>query len=297
MPKRDRSCNNIQKLYNYLKEINHIKSLLDINYKNFNIYIIITIEYVNYLQNILNNLEFNKLNNYQKKLLIIQQYKLQLDYFINIIYKKIVKKIGLKQFINISKNNAVSIFSSIDNYNHQYIVIINNDTTFSLFELARFILNNISINFNEFINSNYYKNIYDLLDYSLQRKGNNCSKCKAYFEYIVSYKIRKIPCACCPKIKIAKTCIKDIQTKLINNNTNLSDKLIININKKINEVENFIKNKLKSYEEIQTVHLLKLQKDFNIYTLDSYINILNNINKKFINLDNDYSTLEELLYS
>ena len=297
MPKRDRSCNKMLELDTYLNDINHIKSLLNIKHINSVVHITITQEYINYLQNILTNLYFDKLNNYQKKLLIIQKYKLQLDYFINIVYKKVVKQIGLIQFINISKNNAVSIFSSIDTYNHPYIVIINNDTTFSLFELARFILNNISINFNNNIINNYYQHVYDLLDYSLQRKGNNCSKCKAYFEYIVSYKIRKIPCACCPMIKIAKTCIKDIQTKLINNSNNLSDKIIISIRHKINEVEDFIKNKLKSYEDIQTVHLLKLQKDFHIYTLESYINTLNNINKQLVNLNNDYSSLEELLYS
>ena len=298
MPKRDRSCNKMLELDTYLNDINHIKSLLNIKYINSVVHITITPEYINYLQNILTNLYFDKLNNYQKKLLIIQKYKLQLDYFLNIVYKKVVKQIGLIQFINISKNNAVSIFSSIDNYNHQYIVIINNGATFSLFDLARFILNNISINFNNNnIINNYYQHVYDLLDYSLQRKGNNCSKCKAYFEYIVSYKIRKIPCACCPLIKIAKTYIKEIQTNLINNSNNLSDKLIISISHKINEVEDFIKNKLKSYEEIQTVHLLKLQKDFHIYTLKSYINILNDINNQLVNLDNDYSTLEELLYS
>ena len=298
MPKRDRSCNKMLELDTYLNDINHIKSLLNIKYINSVVHITITPEYINYLQNILTNLYFDKLNNYQKKLLIIQKYKLQLDYFLNIVYKKVVKQIGLIQFINISKNNAVSIFSSIDNYNHQYIVIINNGATFSLFDLARFILNNISINFNNNnIINNYYQHVYDLLDYSLQRKGNNCSKCKAYFEYIVSYKIRKIPCACCPLIKIAKTYIKEIQTNLINNSNNLSDKLIISISHKINEVEDFIKNKLKSYEQIQTVHLLKLQKDFHIYTLQSYINILNDINKQLVNLDNDYSILEELLYS
>ena len=299
-PKRNRCCNEILKLDKYLNDINNIKSLLNIKHINSVVHITITQEYINYLQNILINVYFDKLNNYQKKLLIIKKYKLQLDYFINIVYKKVVKKIRLIKFINFSKNNAVNIFSSIDAYNHPYIVIIINNTTFSLFKLAKFILNNISINFNfnNNIINNHYQHVYDLLDYSLQRKGNNCSKCKAYFDYIVSYnKIRKIPCTCCPMIKIVKTCIKDIKTKLINNSNNLSDKLIISIRHKINEVEDFIKNKLKSYEEIQTVHLLKLQKDFHIYILKSYINTLNDINKQLVNLNNDYSLLEELLYS
>ena len=300
MPKRERICNDKFELQKYIDDIEYIKQLLQLNYQlNNKLYIIITPDYIHYLQNLVKNEYIQHLNNYKKKLFIIKQYKLQLDYFINIIYKQIVSQYELKNFTNLSKNDKVSLFTAIDNYEHNFIVIIYENNTFCISDLAKLILNQICINNLEItINIDFNNDIYKTFDHCFQSKGNNCSKCKAYFDYIISYpsKIRKLSCQCCPLIKNIKNIIIDLLNKLDNSN-NLPGKLVINIFNKIKEIQYFTKNTIKIYDRIQTFHLLKLQKDYNIYILQTYINTLNEIIKHLTNLNSDYSTLEELVNS
>ena len=299
MPKRDRSCNDFNELHQYIKDIEYIKHLLQLNKQSNNkLHIIITPDYINYLQQIINDEYMQHLNNYKKKVLILKNYKLQLDYFINIIYRQIVSHYELKNFIKLSRNEKISIFTTINNYDHNFIVIINKETTYQLIDFAKFILNNICINHLDIIiNINFNNDIFNTFDHSFQSRGNNCSCCKGYFDYIiVGSKIRKLSCQCCNLIKNIKIIISDLLDKLEKSN-NLKNKLIISILNKITEIKNFIETKIKIYDKIQTVHLLKLKKDYNINILHTYINSLNDIIKNLTNLNNDYSKLEELLYS